>query len=378
GQATTVDIPTAVIGGEQRPVLMESPAVTLRIESLPAAVPEAATLTLPIPEQLRGASLRVSALGLQVAVLDQHPRVLPDARAEETISIRLGDVERDPRQAVARSVLVSARRSPAEVRWRSGSLTIPPGARLRFGIGIEDIDWPGGWPAVKFAVVAFDPAAPNQAPEALFEARLAPVADATRHQWFDHEVDLSAKAGRELQLEFSAIPEATGADVPFVFPVWSDPTVVVADHEPRPRPNPVLVSLDTLRADHLGCFGYDRPTSPTIDRFAARSTLFERAYSSFSSTGGSHMTLLTGLYPCVHGIAVDAPTLDRNQSTLAELLRAQGYATGAFTEDGGIVRRLGFGRGFSTYVENLTNKGNGARPPGERTFGDAIAWIEKQ
>jgi len=70
----------------------------------------------------------------------------------------------------------------------------------------------------------------------------------------------------------------------------------------RPRPNVVLVSVDTLRADHLSGYGYERPTSPHIDALAAESVLFENAQAASSSTAPSHMTMLTGVLPRVHGI----------------------------------------------------------------------------
>ena len=85
------------------------------------------------------------------------------------------------------------------------------------------------------------------------------------------------------------------------------------------------MSLDTLRPDHLGCYGYARPTSPTIDtRLAAEGVVFEHAYSQFPSTAASHMTLLTGLYPCVHHVVGGfrpEELLRPEVQTLAELLR---------------------------------------------------------
>lgn len=137
------------------------------------------------------------------------------------------------------------------------------------------------------------------------------------------------------------------------FAWWSRPALL-----PRPdtsRPNLLIISIDTLRADHLGAYGYHRPTSPNIDRLAARGMLFERAMSQAPWTTPSHMTLFTSLFPTVH--AVDAPTTDRqrrladDKRLLAEIIRDGDYATAAFTGSGAISALYGFWRGFSVYDE---------------------------
>ena len=71
---------------------------------------------------------------------------------------------------------------------------------------------------------------------------------------------------------------------------------------PRATRGYILISIDTLRADHLGCYGYPRPTSPFLNSLAGRATLFEEAYAQFPSTLVSHMSMLTGLYPREHGV----------------------------------------------------------------------------
>src|SRR5262245_55541418 len=70
---------------------------------------------------------------------------------------------------------------------------------------------------------------------------------------------------------------------------------------PAARPDVVLVTIDTLRREHLGCYGYPRPTSPRVDALAGQSVLFERAFATMATTYPSHLSLLTGLYPHQHG-----------------------------------------------------------------------------
>ena len=134
---------------------------------------------------------------------------------------------------------------------------------------------------------------------------------------------------------------------------WSTPTLLPKpDHQ---RPNLLIISVDTLRADHLGVYGYRRPVSPNIDRLASRGTLFEKAISQAPWTTPSHMTLFTSLFPSVH--AVDAPTTNKqrrladDKRLLAEIIRDAGYATAAFTGSGPISALYGFWRGFSVYDE---------------------------
>lgn len=93
------------------------------------------------------------------------------------------------------------------------------------------------------------------------------------------------------------------------------------------RPNVLFVSIDTLRADHLGTYGWERPTSPNFDAFAAKGVVFERAQSSSSWTLPSLTTLMTSLLPSTHRCEKDTSRLDPSYTTLAEILRDAGYDT---------------------------------------------------
>jgi arylsulfatase A-like enzyme len=120
------------------------------------------------------------------------------------------------------------------------------------------------------------------------------------------------------------------------------------------RGNVVLVSLDTVRADALGAYGQDLPTTPRIDRLAQSGTVFEQALSASHWTAPSHATMLTGLHPEEHGI-VELPwpkAISPDVVTLAERLRAQGYQTGAFTGGFLVTRLLGFDQGFDEWTED--------------------------
>jgi len=115
------------------------------------------------------------------------------------------------------------------------------------------------------------------------------------------------------------------------------------------RPDIILVSIDTLRADHLSCYGYHRLTSPRIDRFAKEAILFKRAFCQESWTLPSHMSLFTSLYPDTHGVSDEDSVLRKSIPTLTEVLKAHGYSTHAFTNGEWLNPKFGFGRGFDSY-----------------------------
>ena len=127
-----------------------------------------------------------------------------------------------------------------------------------------------------------------------------------------------------------------------------------------PRPSVIIISIDTLRADHLGAYGYQRGTSRNIDRLARESTLFLRCYAQSSWTPSSVGSLFTSLYPEQHGsFGKDEVTLPAENVTLAEVLRGAGYQTAAFSSSPFIHPDFGFGQGFMEFgFDPAENAGN--------------------
>jgi arylsulfatase A-like enzyme len=132
------------------------------------------------------------------------------------------------------------------------------------------------------------------------------------------------------------------------------------------RPNVVLVSFDTLRADHLSCYGYERKTSPVIDDLARDGLLFGSAYSQSNKTVPAHMSILTGLLPAAHGVLNLGEEGNRRLAegvpTLASLLQERGWRTAAFTAGGHVGAELGFDEGFDVFetgggVKGMFEKG---------------------
>jgi arylsulfatase A-like enzyme/Flp pilus assembly protein TadD len=123
---------------------------------------------------------------------------------------------------------------------------------------------------------------------------------------------------------------------------------------PRPKWNVLLITLDTTRADHIGCYGHAEAATPVLDALAASGVLFEHAYSPVPMTLPAHATVLTGLYPPEHGLRVNgAAPLAPVIPTLAEALQAEGYETGAFLASFVLHSKFGLNRGFRKYDDDM-------------------------
>ena len=122
-----------------------------------------------------------------------------------------------------------------------------------------------------------------------------------------------------------------------------------ADETSLKRPHVLMVVIDTLRADHLGCYGYDRETSPTIDRLAQQGVLFERCYATSSWTLPSFVSLLSGLYPTSHGADTWSSMMGENIPWLPEKMQRAGYHTIGVSSNPFLTRKQGVERGFDTF-----------------------------
>ncbi len=121
------------------------------------------------------------------------------------------------------------------------------------------------------------------------------------------------------------------------------------------RWNVVLVTFDTTRADHLGCYGNDKIRTPHLDRLAAEGVRFADAISAVPVTAPSHTTILTGKYPLAHGVRDNGLfVLGERQTTLAERLKAEGYATAAAVGSFPLSARFGLDQGFDLYDDRFS------------------------
>ena len=114
----------------------------------------------------------------------------------------------------------------------------------------------------------------------------------------------------------------------------------------NPPSSVVLITVDCLRADHLGCYGYDRPTTPYIDAFANDATVFDHSYANSPGTRWALQSIHTG----VHTNQIDGLGVPDNAVSLAQVFQQAGYATGGFAKNGFLTRDYGYNVGFDTFV----------------------------
>ena len=147
------------------------------------------------------------------------------------------------------------------------------------------------------------------------------------------------------------------------------------------RPNVLLVTIDTLRADHVGSYGYEAASTPTIDALAARGVRFETSVVHTPLTGPSHASILTGHTPLGHGFRNNSGyVLAPQVRTAAEDFRQAGYRTAAFVSGFPLDRRFGFDRGFELYDDRLPKGNDRRRTPYVERFADAtteaaLRWL---
>lgn len=150
------------------------------------------------------------------------------------------------------------------------------------------------------------------------------------------------------------------------------------------KTNVLLITLDTTRADRLGCYGHTGASTPTLDALAAKGMLFEDAQSIAPLTLPSHATMLTGLFPREHGLRVNGKSkLGDSIPTLATILKGRGYRTGAFVSAFVLDKQFGLNRGFDRYDDEVEIQHSGAnvleaeRPAGAVTA-RALEWLNTQ
>ncbi|HEX6882364.1 MAG TPA: sulfatase-like hydrolase/transferase, partial [Planctomycetota bacterium] len=245
------------------------------------------------------------------------------------------------------------RRLAAELGGESRpSLVLLPGERLRIPLpplasGARLVLGAGAWPPDALPFRGQDPRAAGRRAElgvlldgaTLLERPLELARKPVEARWEPLEVAL-ADGARELELvSRGSLPLVLGA-----------PLVTTAAPAP-PRPSVLLVSIDTLRADHFGPAEGRASFTPHLDRLAARALVCADASAPSPYTLPSHATLLTGQFPSVHGVVAHENRLSRTRSTsLAERLGREGYATAAFTAGGFVHPAFGLDQGFERFT----------------------------
>jgi arylsulfatase A-like enzyme len=188
---------------------------------------------------------------------------------------------------------------------------------------------------------------------------------------------IAAAAGLVLVLGLTGYAASSAAPAP----VAAESSTAEPDPA-RPRRNVVLISLDSLRADHVGAYGYERDTSPAFDRFAKEGVLFRNAIATSSWTLPTHLTMFTGRSQVSHGVVVDTLVLSPAIPTLGEIFKEAGYATAGFVSGPYVGGHYGYARGMDTYIDLSAEWGKGAEARAailSPTINEkALAWLDEE
>lgn len=231
--------------------------------------------------------------------------------------------------------------APAPTRLRF-PLTLPDEPRLTFSYGLIAGSRFGD--RVEFEVIVEHRG--RVASVFRQEAEIGP-AGADWH-WHDAVVDLAAWSGDDVILELR-----TRSTTPRGFGLWGNP-MIDAPRLASDPPNVVLIGIDTLRADRLSAYGYERPTSPNLDRLAGEGVRFAQAISASNWTAPSFASILTGLPAASHGVVNEEFAMNQGVETLAEGLRAGGWRTHAVVYKAALYG-LGLDQGFDRWFNLPTS-----------------------
>jgi arylsulfatase A-like enzyme len=225
---------------------------------------------------------------------------------------------------------------PSRLRF---TVDVPPRARLSLACAIAENEQDR--PGVEFVVKA----ARKGREEIVWTTLLDPISHPEHRGWVPAEIDLAAFAGRGVDLVLETRGYEPGGGMRRAF--WGTPALTVD----APAPLVVIYLVDTLRADHTGPYGYGRDTTPELVAFARDAVVFEKAIAHASWTKPSVASILTSLLPGQHRAVQLRDALDTAHVTIAEMLAAKGYATGAAIANSVIyLKDAGFDRGYDFFA----------------------------
>jgi arylsulfatase A-like enzyme len=319
---------------------------------MPTADPQK---SLQLPHVVRGGVLALAALLATHATACRRSEPPPSGPAVLSVFrlLEASGFEPDKRQRVLiwhlgddyRTVLAMPAPGRVEIGPVSGR-----GCVLRFGLGVHERVW-GQGDGVEFRASVKR----GGEEEPIFSELFAP-AEHDEPRWSDREAAIPDADGDAFTLVLETGPGPAGNrrrdHAGWASPYLECAAPAVAVAKPG-RPHVILISIDTLRRDRLGVYGYPGETSPALDALAAESLVFDDCFSQASYTTPSHASMFTGLYPDQHGAGhsfPEAPLADE-QVTVAEVLGAAGYRSVAVTAGGMVSGKFGFSQGFEEWTE---------------------------
>ena len=289
------------------------------------------TAVLPAGGAFRGAEALVVVSHVRTIGRDDwHPppaALVPlETRGEARVAVLEISVPGSAPGAAAELIAIGLRPGGAETRYETAPLAIPAASRLELSFGVLA-------PAAAQGPVRFSLEACEKDRCSPLLSEVVDPATPPGRVWNDRALDLAPLGGSTRTLRFRT--EHLPGGGAFTLPVWGDPVVLAPAAAPDPRPNLILLSIDTLRRDHLDAYGYFRETAPFLrERVAGEGVVFDGLIAEAATTDPSHMTMFTSLPAPVHGVTMQFEGLDVPVTTLAEVLRGERYRTAAITEDG--------------------------------------------
>jgi arylsulfatase A-like enzyme len=245
----------------------------------------------------------------------------------------------EPRDSLYRRALYT--HAPGKVSWR---VKVPRDGRLDFGLGVLREDAP-----VTFRVQADG--------KAVFEESYA-----RKGTWGQRSVDLAGWTGKEVDLTLETLGKKGSVAL------WSSPTVSGATVASGP-PNVLLYVIDAGGAEYMSAYGYNRRTTPNLERLAAEGALFERAYSNSSWSKPSTTSFMTGLqHTVLGGYRLPNDPLPDRAATMAELLHGAGYQTGVFTSNSWCGVMSSLDRGVDNLIESIPGPNSASAEGLQRAF----------
>lgn len=361
------------VGGETRPLVAPSGRVRLTLMPVQVATGGRVFVYSDVPRALSNQDLRIEVFLRENGKWIARRSFVREAGKVGRVSLTLVVPDLEPGPIVA-AMFAEPFRAYLDTRDVTAAVRVPGSARLRIGYSIDRMSWDGVAP-VELSVYAqgLERGEPAGARVELFSRRVEPSKLAP--QWFEEDISLSQLSGRDVQLVFLTRQTASKKAAPATV-AWTRPRVVY-DSASKRRPSVIVVSVDGLRAASMGCCGGTRETTPFIDGlFGEQGIVFDRALTQAATSTAAHMTLLTGLYPSVHGVLSERDGLARDADTMAEAFRSAGYATAGFTGGGDVAAEFGFADGFDVYYEDPdTHVG---KPEGtvDSVVARATQWLE--
>jgi len=235
-------------------------------------------------------------------------------------------------------------------------ITIPEKAKFQFSIALHKSSWEKSGDGVLFEVHLN---MPNSDKKLIFSKYIDPKNNDEDRKCFEENIDLSSYQNKKVDFSFSTSC-GPNQNQNFDWAGWGNPRITKTKKikltKKKKKPNIILISIDTLRADHLRCFGNNKIHTPNIDKIATDGVIYRSAIAQAPNTLPSHFSILTSLYPTTHlafhessplGHGLNKLTAEKD--TLAKALKKEGFSTAAFVDGGYLNHKYGYDQGFDIY-----------------------------